>query len=136
MELRVRKLIGARRAGNILLAALGLLAVFHTLVLLQIAPSSIVWGGQIGGSPADLLALETLSLIVTLLFVLVIAAKMDYIKAGRFKRVIDILVWVVFAYTLLSVVANLASAVSFENLVLAPISLLLAFLVLRVAIEK
>jgi hypothetical protein len=132
----MRKLIGARLAGNVLLAALGMLSAFHVLVLLEILPSTIVWAGRIGGSTADLVALETVSLIVTLLFAVIIAAKMGYIKVGRLKRVIDILVWVVFAYTLLSVVANLASPVFFENTVLAPVSLLLSLLVLRVAIQK
>jgi hypothetical protein len=136
MELGMRKLRGARLAGNALLVALGLLSVFHILVLLKILPSSIVWAGRIGESKADLLVLEALSLIVTLLFVVIIAAKVGYIKVGRFKRVVDTVVWVVFAYTLLSVAANLASPVSFENVVLAPVSLLLTLFVLRVAIER
>ena len=112
----MKRLISVRLAGNILLISFGLLMIFHVLVLLHVVPSDIIWGGQIGGSPTNLLTLEMISLIVTVLFAIVIAAKMDYIKAGKLKTAINIGVWVIFAYTILNAVGNLASGVSFENL--------------------
>jgi hypothetical protein len=136
MELRMRKLISAKLAGNLLLTSLGLLIVFHILVLLNIVPSSIVWGGQIQNSTTSFPTLETISLIVTLVFGVIVAAKLDYIKAGNFKKVVNIGVWVIFAYLILNTLGNLASGVTFENLIFAPITLILAFLALRLAIEK
>ena len=132
----MKKLISAKLAGNILLASFGLVAVFHVLVLLRVIPSDIVWGGQIGGSPANLQTLETISLILTMLFMLIVAASMDYILAGKFKTAARVGVWIIFAYLILNTVGNLASAVSFENLIFAPITLFLALLALRLAIEK
>ena len=67
---------------------------------------------------------------------IVIAAKMDFIKLGKFKGTIIIGVWMIFAYLILATVGNLASAVSFENLIFAPITLILAFLAFRLASEK
>jgi hypothetical protein len=132
----MRKLISAKLAGNILLISLGLLTVFHILILFNIVPSNIVWGGQIKASTTSFPTLEVISLVATLVFGVIVSAKMDYIKAGKFKKVVNIGVWVIFAYLVLNAVGNLASGVSFENLIFAPITLVLAFCALRLAIEK
>lgn len=132
----MNKLISAKWAGNLLLGALGLLAVFHTLVLLQMIPAGIVWGGAIENSPESLFPLEMISLLVTLLLAVMVAAKAGYIEATKFKKVINIGIWLVFAILLLSMLANFASGVSFENLIFAPIAVILAFCAYRLAIEK
>ena len=132
----MNKLISAKWAGNLLLGALGLLAVFHSLVLLQVLPASIVWGGAIENSPESLFPLEMISLVVTLLLAAMVAAKTGYIETTRFKTAINIGVWFVFAILVLSMLGNLASGVSFENLIFAPIAVLLAFCAYRLAIEK
>jgi hypothetical protein len=132
----MNKLITAKWAGNLLLGALGLLAVFHALVLLQVLPADIVWGGAIENSPESLFPLEMISLIVTLLLAVMVAAKAGYIEAAKFKSVINIGIWIVFAVLILSMLANLASGVSFENLIFAPVAVILAFCAYRLAIEK
>ena len=93
-------------------------------------------GGQIRNSAINLLTLEMIALTVTLVFVIVIAAKLDYVKAGKFKVVVNIGVWIIFAFLTLNTLGNFASGVSFENLIFAPITLVLAFCALRLAIEK
>ena len=132
----MNKLISTKLAGNLLLGALGLLALFHILVLLRVLPADIVWGGAIQNSTTSLFPLEMVSLLVTLLFAVVIAAKAGYIKASRFQTAVNIGVWVVFAILLLSMVANFASGIAFENLIFAPIALVLAFCAYRLAISK
>jgi hypothetical protein len=77
-----------------------------------------------------------ISLLVTLLLAVVIAAKAGYIRAFRFQTAVNIGVWVVFAILLLSMIANFASGVAFENLFFSPIALVLAFCAFRLAIEK
>ncbi len=116
----------------LLLAAFGLLVVFHILVLLRVMPSTIVWGGQVGNP----LLLESITLVLTLLFGAIIAARLGYIKADKFIGAIKVLVWVIFAYLLLNTVGNLASASSLETWIFTPLALLMALLDLRVAIEK
>ncbi len=131
----MKRLIPVKVAGNTLLVSLGVLAVMHILVLLGFVPSDIVWGGQIGDSFANLLALEITALLVTGVFALIIAAKVGYIQAGRYKRAVDIGAWIIFAFLILNTLGNLASGVSAENFVFAPITLLLALCALRVALE-
>src|SRR5689334_17523810 len=118
----MNKLISTRLAGNLLLGALGVLAVFHLLVLLRVLPATIVWGGAIQNSTTRLLALELLALVVTLLLAGVIAAKVGYIKAVRCQPAVNMGGWLVFALLLFSLVANLASGVAFENLLFAPLA--------------
>ena len=130
------KVLSARLAGNILLVAFGLLVVFHVLILLGLLPSNIIWGGLAAGAPASLPTLEGVAFLVTVLFMILIAAKLDYVRAGRFRTAAIIGVLFVFAYLALNTVGNLISAVSFENLILAPVTLILALCALRLAIEK
>jgi hypothetical protein len=132
----MKKLISAKLAGNILLAAIGLLFIFHILVLLKVIPADIVWGGRIQGVPSNLFTLETVSLLVTLLFMLIIAAKIGYIQAGKLSGAVNIGVWLILAYLILNTLGNLASGVSFESLIAAPITIILALCAFRLAIEK
>ena len=131
----MRKLISTKTAGNVLLALFGLLMVFHILILLNLLPSDIVWGGRAGSSSSPR-ALLTVSLVFNVLFTLIVAAKSGYIKIGRFSGVINILLWIIFAYLLLNTAGNLASSSSFETLLFTPITIVAAFLVLRLAIEN
>ena len=132
----MKKLISAQLAGNILLISMVLLIILHILILLKVVPSDIIWGGQITDASNNLTTLETISLLVTLIFTIIIAAKMGYMKADRFKKAIEIGVWVIFAYLILNTVGNLASGAAAENLFFAPVTLVLAFFALRLAIEK
>ena len=132
----MKKWIGAKLAGNILLVSFGILIVFHVLVLLGIVPSSIIWGGQVGALPLSLLTLEIIAFAVTILFTLAVAAKIGYVKAGKFQPVATIGVWIIFAFLILNTLGNLASGVKAESLIFAPITLFLAFCAFRLAIEK
>jgi len=132
----MKKLISAKLAGNILLFSLGLLFIFHILVLLKIIPAAIVWGGQIKGVPANLATLETVALLMTGLFILIVAAKTDYIQAGKLSGAVTIGVWLIFIYLLLNTLGNLASGVSLEKLLFAPITIILALCALRLAVER
>lgn len=132
----MKKIISAKLAGNILLFSFGALVLFHVLVLLKIVPADIVWGGQIGDSATNLLTLEVIALIVTCVFIVIIAVKMDYLKVKKFKQAANIGMWFVFAYLLLNTIGNLASGVSFENIIFAPITIVLALCAFRLSIEK
>ena len=132
----MKTLISARMAGNILLISLGLLTIFHILVLLNVVSPDIVWGGQAGNTEVSLLTLEIVALLVTALMAVIIAAKIGYIQAGRFKVAVNIGVWIVVAYLLLNMLGNLASGVSAEGFIFAPITLILALFALRLAIKE
>jgi predicted membrane-bound spermidine synthase len=80
--------------------------------------------------------LEIVALAVTLFFGFVIAAKTGYVNVGKFAGVVKVLVWIIFIFLLLNTLGNLASGVSAESFIFAPITLMLALCALRLAIEK
>jgi hypothetical protein len=105
-------------------------------VLLKIIPATVVWGGQIKGVPANLVTLETIALLVTGLFTLIVAAKTNYIQAGKLSGAVTVGVWLIFIYLLLNTLGNLASGISLEKLLFAPITIILALCALRLALER
>jgi len=131
----MKKRISAKLAGNILLFFFALLAVFHVLVLLEIAPYEIIWGGQIKDT-SSLVVFEGIALILLLLFAVIVAIRIDYIKAKRLKKLANIGVWVIFVYFLLNTIANLSSGVTLEKLIFTPITIILTVFAFRLAIEK
>lgn len=129
----MKKYIRARLAANILLVALGLLAIFHVLVALHAFPEGIVWNGR-GGDSTTLL--EWSSFLVTLLFGWIIAARIGYVQVGRMARAVAIATWIVFAFFVLNTLGNLTSPNATERFVFAPVAIILALLALRLAMER
>jgi len=113
-----------------------LLSIFHVLVLVGVIPSDFIWGGQIDGNIKNLYTLEIISLAVTIMFIFITIIKNRSLISEKNVKLINIFVWVIFAYMLLNTLGNLASGVSTEKLIFTPISLLIAFFSLRLALEK
>lgn len=133
----MKKLISLRLAGNILLMAFGSLAIFHLLVLFNVISPDIVWGGQAGNTDVSIYSLEIVALFMTTVMGIIVAAKIGYIQAEKFKKVVNIGVWMMFIYLLLNTLGNLASANSVETYIFTPLSIIMALCALRlVFIEK
>ena len=130
----MKKLISEKLAGTILLIFLVLLTIFHFLLLFEVFPADNVWGGQIKDATTNLLMMELIAVTITLLFILIIAVKIR--KFDKYRRLVNIGVWVIFIFLVLNTLGNLASEHFIEKIILAPITLLMAFLGLRLAIEK
>lgn len=132
----MKKLIGAKSAGVILLISMILLAVFHILVLLKVLPSDIVWGGQVKDPSVNIISLELIALAVTIVFSAVIIIKLNYLKSGNSAVMLNVCLWIIFAYLIFNTIVNIASAVSVENFIFGPVAFIQALLTLRLAIEK
>jgi hypothetical protein len=130
----MKKLISAKLAGKIMLVLMSALIIFHLLILFKIIPSDIVWGGKIENSETGLVFTELISLIITLIFMIIIAAKIK--NPLKYKKLINIEVWIIFIYFVLNIFGNLASESPIEKLIFIPLTLILSFLALRLAIEK
>jgi hypothetical protein len=132
----VKRILGARLAANGLLLGLGGLAVFHVLLLLGVLPASIAWGGRADDSSQSFLVLELVGLTVIAFFAIIVAAKIGYLKVGRFRQIVRAGSWVVFGYFTLNILANLASMSGLERAIFTPVSVVLSLLAFRLAIEK
>ena len=132
----MKKNISVNLAGKILLGAWILMLALHILILLQVVPSAIVWGGQVNADQSNLLQLEIVAITLTLLFTGIVAIKMGYILPGKFNKAINIGMWVMFSYLILNTLGNFASGVSAETLFFGPLTIVMAFCTLRLALEK
>lgn len=129
----MKKLIPFKTAGTVLILFMSLLTIFHILILANVLPPDIVWGSRLEG-PEQLLMMELIALVVTILFFLIIILKVS--KTSKYRILINIGVWIIFIYFSLNVIGNLASTNSIEKAVLTPVALVMAFFALRLAIEK
>ena len=105
------------------------------LILLNILPHDFVWGGRVK-SEADLIILESISIVVQTLFISIIAIKAGYLFKGKFKRTVNVGIWVFFGIMVLNTIGNLASISGLETMVMTPLTIVLALLLYRLAIEK
>lgn len=132
----MKKIISGKLAGTILIVVMTLFAILHLLILLKFIPSDIVWGGQIKNGSFSMVTMETIALIVTLIFILIIAAKTGLIKTRKFGKLIQVSVWIIFVYFILNTIGNIASGDPVEKWIFAPVTVILTLCALRLAIEK
>ena len=118
------------------LVVLGALAVFHILMLAEVLPAGIAWGGRAAASPWTLRTLEVVGLAVTLLFAAAVAAKAGFIGGQRTRRLARNGMWVVLGYFVLNVFGNLTSSSGVERAIFTPVSVVVALLALRLALAR
>lgn len=80
--------------------------------------------------------LEPLLSLLTLIFLVIVVAKLGYIRPGRWARRINVAVRAMFAYFILNAIGNLAFSVAAEKLIFAPLTLFMASHALRLGIEN
>ena len=127
------RLIDARVAATVLLIGLAALAVFHILAMIGLVPADMVWGGRAEG---NVFAMELSALLVALLFGLLVAVRTGDVVAPGLRRVARIGMWVMVVFFTLSIIGNLASTSSLERAIFTPLSVILAVMALRLALEK
>lgn len=116
---------------NGMLTLLGIILIFHLLVLLQVIPYQIVWGGRLQ-SVADMQRFEIISILVNGLIILVILLKSGYIKHIIPIKIIDALMWVIVGLFALNTVGNLFAQTATEMIVFTPMTIILAILCYRI----
>lgn len=133
--MRTKNIISAKLAGDVLIISMVAMIIVHILVLFQVIPYRMVWGGQIKDT-TSLLLFETVALIVTVLFLITVALRIGCIKTHRMKKAARIGVWIMFIYFVLNTIGNLASSAATETIIFTPVTIVLSLLTLRLAIEK
>jgi hypothetical protein len=121
--------------GNLLLAILSLLALFHVMVILGLFPYDQTWGGTIEDE-SQVIIYEGFAVVSTLLFMLIVGVKLNYIKTKKLKKAADIGIWVMAIFFTLSLIGNLTAKGEMERALFIPISLVLVVLTFRLAVFK
>lgn len=120
-------------AARLLLGFLVLVIVFHLCVLLGWIPNSIVWGGRIQ-TREEFYALESISLLVNVLLIWIVAQKAGFAKPLLSEKVLSISLWCLAGLFAFNTLGNLMSKSKFEMLVFTPLTFVSALLCLRLAI--
>jgi hypothetical protein len=124
-----------RIAANGILLVLSLMVLFHVLVMFQVIPYGMVWGGRLKDS-SQMLLFEAISIAVNLLMLGAVVISAGIIKVKINRVIIQAALWTMFAVFLLNTIGNLLSNNETEKLVFTPLTLLLSLFSLRLAISK
>ncbi len=131
----MKRIISEFIAAIALIISLSLLIIFHFLILMNIIPYQLIWGGRIENE-SQLLKFEVLSVCINLVMILLVSLKAQFFKISINKKVLRVALWIMFALFVLNTIGNLLSVNSFERIVFTPLTIILSLLSLRLAISK
>lgn len=129
----MENVISTSLAGNTLLLIFGLLFIFHLLVLSGTIPYSIVWAGKIKNQK-DLVKMEYISLLVLVVAIIIVSLKMGYLNFLPYPTIINIGMWILFAFFVLNTIGNLTAKKPIEQYGFGFLTLVIALLALTLAL--
>ncbi|MEI1279803.1 hypothetical protein V6Z05_15845 [Leptospira venezuelensis] len=128
-----KKLLIRKFAAGLLLLFFSCSIIFHTIIISGAAPFSIVWGGRLE-TWEQMIVFESISILVNLLFLMVIALDSKYIKLPISNRVVRGAIWGMVAIFSLNTLGNIFSLNSTETAVFTPVTLVIALLSLTLVL--
>lgn len=118
------------KAIKLLIGLLSLVIVFHILVLLQIIPYNISWGGRLK-TVQEMYVFEIVSIALNLFLIWIVWLRAKNVKS----KIVNIILWVFFGIFSLNTIGNLFAQTTFEKY-FSLLTLIFALLILRVLIKK
>lgn len=131
----MRKLIPEHFAANSILVILSLVVCFHLLVISGVVPFQIVWGGRLQNRE-QMLQFETVSILLNLLMLVVVATKAGYLNLNLPPLMLRILLGTMAGLFASNTVGNLFSENELEKLLFTPLTFLLTILCFRLTMGK
>tara|TARA_Y100001980_G_C14556892_1_gene352502 strand:+ start:72189 stop:72608 length:420 start_codon:yes stop_codon:yes gene_type:complete len=134
----MKRLIGFRQAAITAAALFGLLSLFHLSIIIGIvifdyAPVEFLWGGQME-TRDELLRFEWVSLGVILICLNTVLIRYGWVQLPGMLKTTRVILWVLMALFFLNTLGNILAETVFEK-IFAPVTLVLALLCLRLAME-
>lgn len=108
---------------------------FHFLIIINVIPYSIVWGGQLN-SQQEMIQFEFISISINLVIMFVLLMKGNYIRKLLPSMLITFFLWVFIVLFVLNTFGNLMAESMFEKLIFTPLTFLFSILLLRIVLEK
>lgn len=112
---------------KLMLGIFALVVVFHTLILTQIIPYTIVWAGKLK-TVNEMFVFEIISISINLFLILVLILKGRSIKNNSSHKLINGILWVFIILFAFNTIGNLMAETLFEKIVFTPLTLLSAIL--------
>lgn len=129
------KWISEKKTGYLLLTILAGIIVFHLLVLSEVIPLDIVWGGRLKNS-SEMVIFEIISIVINIVMLMVVCIDRGILKVKIKPGLVKGFLWIMFFLFLLNTVGNIVSNNVYERIIFTPITLLLAILSLNLAMSK
>ncbi|MDX5346669.1 MAG: hypothetical protein LPJ89_11350 [Hymenobacteraceae bacterium] len=131
----MNSLVSEKLAQKGLIIILTLFCVLHILILLQVIPFEMVWGGRLT-DVNQMRVFETVSLAVNMGMLAVVCIQAGYLQVRVSPVLVRVVLWLMFGIFLLNTIGNLLSDNSFERYAFTPFTLLMAVLCLKLARSK
>jgi len=129
------KFISFKFTVTAMLVILTLGILFHAFVLTEIIPYSFDCEGEFQ-TVHQIRSVETDSILINLLMMLVIAVKGNVLKLKTPVKLINIFLWVFVIYFTLNTIGNILAKTCNETILFTPITLVSAILCLRIVLES
>jgi len=126
----MEKFISETTAIAITTAILAAIIIFHLLIATGIVSYEIVWGGRIE-NPDQMIVMETISILVNLLMLVIIGLRARFLEWKVSKKVIRIGLWVMVIIFSLNTIGNLLAETMLEKAIFTPLTILLALMSYR-----
>lgn len=111
----------------------GVFVLFHLLVIAGIVPDTIVWGGRYTDR-RQIVTMEAVSLVLIVLIGSLSFLHGRMTAAGNGTMLLRVFMWIFAAVFLLNTVGNIFAKTAFERYAFTPVTALLSFLTLRLAL--
>lgn len=112
-----------------------MIVLFHLLILSQVFPYYIVWGGN-SKNEAEMMRIEIISVLINSLLITVIAIKGKLLKFYIPIKIQNYSIGLFPWLFLLNTIANLLAKTNVETILFTPITIILTILSYRISIEK
>lgn len=129
----VQKISARNAAATLLILTAGVL-LFHMLIVLQIIPYNIVWGGRLT-SYAEMIRFESVSISINIIVAAVAAMAAGFIPKLMPQKLLDIALWGLFILLVFNTIANPFSATLFEAIVFTPMTFIMAVCLYRLILS-
>lgn len=98
----------------VMLVIIGLVTIFHLLLILKIIPYDITWGGRLTND-SEMYMFEIISIFINLFLGLTLLIKGNYVRQLLPKKIVNIILWVFVVIFALNTVGNIFAKTNFEK---------------------
>ena len=130
----IRSIISKRVSAIAVIVILSCTIVFHFLVLTGVVPYTIVWGSRLT-SIEEMIRFEVFSLLINGIMVTVVLMSAGYIRIKINTSLLRFMLWAMAVPFFLNTIGNILSNNRLETIIFTPLTLLLALLCMRLAVE-
>lgn len=109
--------------------------IFHILVLLQVIPFTIVWGGKLK-TLSEMYVFEMVSIIINTFIIGIVTIKAKYINLPISIKIVNGVLYLFMGIMIINTIGNLFAEQSLETIIFTPMTGISALLLARIASEK